>query len=31
MQGMELGVAVEDMVEFFNFIDDKSENSVTKL
>lgn len=31
MQGMELGVAVEDMVEFFNFIDDRSENSITKL
>lgn len=26
IQGMELGIAIEDIVEFFNFIDDKSEN-----
>jgi hypothetical protein len=31
MQGMELGIASEDLVEFFNFIDEKSENRITKL
>ena len=31
MQGMELGIAIEDLVEFFNFIDDKSDNVVSKL
>ena len=31
MQGMELGVAIEDLVEFFNFIDERNENVITKL
>ncbi len=31
IQGMELGIAIEDLVEFFNFIDDKNENVITKL
>lgn len=31
MQGMELGIAAEDLNEFFNFIDDKNQNAVTKL
>lgn len=31
MQGMELGIAIEDLVEFFNYIDDRNENSITKL
>jgi hypothetical protein len=28
---MELGVAIEDLVEFFNFVDDRNENAITKL
>ena len=31
MQGMELGIASEDLGEFYNFIDEKSENRITKL
>ena len=31
MQGMELGIAIEDLNEFYNFIDDRNENVVTKL
>ena len=31
IQGMELGIAIEDLVEFFNFIDEKSENVISKL
>ena len=31
MQGMELGIAIEDLIEFFNYIDDKNENSISKL
>ena len=31
MQGMELGIASEDLIEFFNFIDEKQENRVSKL
>jgi hypothetical protein len=31
MQGMELGIASEDLVEFFNFIDEKNENKISKL
>jgi hypothetical protein len=31
VQGMELGVAGEDIIEFFNFIDDKNENVIKKL
>lgn len=31
MQGMELGIAAEDLNEFFNFIDDKNQNAVSKL
>lgn len=31
MQGMELGIAIEDLIEFFNYIDDKNENAITKL
>ncbi len=28
---MELGIASEDLIEFFNFIDDKNENKINKL
>jgi hypothetical protein len=28
---MELGIAIEDLIEFFNFIDDKNENTISKL
>ena len=31
MQGMELGLAIEDLIEFFNFIDERNENTVCKL
>ena len=31
MQGMELGIAGEDLIEFFNFVDDKNENMIKKL
>lgn len=31
MQGMELGIAIEDLIEFFNLIDDKNENQISKL
>jgi len=31
MQGMELGVAGEDLIEFFNFIDEKNDNVIRKL
>ncbi len=31
MQGMELGIASEDLNEFFNFMDDKNENKISKL
>lgn len=31
MQGMELGIAIEDLIEFFNFIDDRNENVISKL
>jgi Ca2+-binding EF-hand superfamily protein len=31
MQGLELGISIEDLVEFFNYIDDKNENVITKL
>ncbi len=31
MQGMELGISGEDLIEFFNFMDDKNENSIKKL
>ena len=31
MQGMELGIASEDLGEFYNFIDEKSENRISKL
>ena len=31
LQGMELGIAAEDLNEFFNFMDDKSTNALTKL
>lgn len=31
MQGMELGIASEDLTEFFNFIDDRNQNSISKL
>lgn len=31
MQGMELGISIEDLVEFFNYIDDRNENTITKL
>jgi hypothetical protein len=31
MQGIELGIATEDLIEFFNYIDDKNENIITKL
>jgi len=28
---MELGIAGEDLIEFFNFIDEKGENIIKKL
>ena len=28
---MELGIASEDLIEFFNFIDEKNENKISKL
>ena len=31
MQGMELGISIEDLIEFFNYLDDKNENVITKL
>jgi Ca2+-binding EF-hand superfamily protein len=31
MQGMELGIASEDLNEFFNFIDEKNTNTISKL
>lgn len=31
MQGMELGIAGEDLIEFFNFMDEKNENMIRKL
>jgi Ca2+-binding EF-hand superfamily protein len=31
IQGMELGIAGEDLIEFFNFIDEKGENIIKKL
>ena len=31
MQGMELGISGEDLIEFFNFMDDKNENVIKKL
>mmetsp|Transcript_43812 Transcript_43812/g.42301 ORF Transcript_43812/g.42301 Transcript_43812/m.42301 type:complete len:139 (+) Transcript_43812:2602-3018(+) len=31
VQGMQLGIAIEDIIEFFNYIDDKNDNMVTKL
>ena len=31
MQGMQLGIAIQDLMEFFNYIDDKNENVINKL
>ena len=31
LQGMQLGVPVEDLISFFNFIDDRNENIISKL
>lgn len=31
IQGMELGIAIEDLLEFFNYIDDRNENVITKI
>lgn len=31
MQGMDLGIAIQDLIEFFNYIDDRNENVITKL
>lgn len=31
IQGMELGLAIEDLIEFFNYLDDKNENKISKL
>lgn len=31
LQGMELGISMEDLIEFFNYIDDKNENVISKL
>jgi Ca2+-binding EF-hand superfamily protein len=31
MQGMELGIAAEDLNEFFNFVDDRNTNTISKL
>lgn len=28
---MNLGIALEDLIEFFNYIDDKNENTVSRL
>lgn len=31
MQGMDLGISIEDLIEFFNYLDDRNENVITKL
>ena len=31
LQGMELGISFEDLIEFFNFVDDRNENVISKL
>jgi hypothetical protein len=31
MQGMELGISIEDLTEFFNYLDDKSQNIISKI
>lgn len=28
---MDLGISIEDLIEFFNYLDDKNENIITKL
>lgn len=31
IQGMQMGTSIEDIIEFFNYIDDRSENVINKL
>ncbi len=31
MQGMELGISIEDLTEFFNYLDDKNHNIISKI
>jgi len=31
MQGMNLGISIEDLIEFFNYLDDKNENVISKI
>jgi Ca2+-binding EF-hand superfamily protein len=31
VQGLEMSIAVEDLMEFFNYLDDKMENRISKL
>ena len=31
MQGMDLGISIEDLIEFFNYLDDRNENAIVRL
>lgn len=31
LQGMEIGISIEDLIKFFNYMDDKNENVINKM